>query len=212
MFFKRNAAVLLVAGLVLTGGAYAWAQGAPERPSLGDPATRDAARACRDQAKGDRSAGERPTAEQRETMRRCLEAAGVDKRPGAGHDRRHKRPGDGFLHRAIHGDLVVRNAEGGFDHVTYDRGTVEEATTAERLVLKRADGETVRVALTDETKYKGVENAEGLQDGKGVMVVHQDGKALVVAQALERPGSGQGPGQGPGPSGNTADSATVQNL
>lgn len=31
--FKRNAAVLLIAGLVLGGGAYAWAQGAPERPT-----------------------------------------------------------------------------------------------------------------------------------------------------------------------------------
>jgi hypothetical protein len=38
VMFKRNAAVLLVAALVLGVGAYAWAQGAPDRPTTADQA------------------------------------------------------------------------------------------------------------------------------------------------------------------------------
>jgi hypothetical protein len=100
---------------------------------------------------------------------------------------KHHRLGEGVLGRAVHGDVVVRTGEDSFDTVTFDKGEVDEATTAEQLVLNRPDGATVRVALTDDTKYKGVEGAEGIREGAPAFVVHKDGKARTVAQRPERP-------------------------
>jgi hypothetical protein len=111
---------------------------------------------------------------------------------------KHHRPGADVLGRAIHGDVVVRTGEGAFDTVTFDRGEVDESTTAEQIVIDRPDGTTVRVALTDDTKYKG---AEGIRKGAPALVVHKDGKARTVAQRPERP---------PRQKGNRAAPADVQ--
>ena len=46
----------------------------------------------------------------------------------------------------------------------------------------------MRVALTEDTRYKGVDGADGLREGAPAFVVHKDGKARTVAQREhERP-------------------------
>lgn len=97
------------------------------------------------------------------------------------------RPGDNVLGRAVHGDIVVRTGEDTFDTVTFDRGEVDESTTDGQIVINRPDGATVRVALTDDTKYKGVEGVDGIREGAPALVVHKDGQARTVAQRPERP-------------------------
>lgn len=167
---KRHVGLLLTIGLVLAGGAVAVAQSAPERPTFTQSQADDSP---------DRQAPE------------------GRKRPGP-RGPKHHRLGENVLGRAVHGDLVVRTGEDTFDTVTFDKGEVDEATTAEQLVINRPDGATVRVALTDDTKYKGVDGADGIREGAPAFVVHKDGKARTVAQRPERP------------RGNKADRADVQ--
>ena len=167
---KRHVGLLLTIGLVLAGGAVAVAQSAPERPTFTQSQAEDGP---------DRQAPE------------------GRKRPGP-RGLKHHRLGENVLGRAVHGDLVVRTGEDSFDTVTFDKGEVDEATTAEQLVIDRPDGATVRVALTDDTTYKGVEGAEDIRKGVPAFVVHKDGKARTVAQRPERP------------RGNKADPANVQ--
>jgi hypothetical protein len=204
---KRNFAVVLIAGLVLGGGAVALAGGDPPRPTVlaaqTDPppssppdaeaaaerrAAREALRACLEQAGEDEAA-----------RRACKEAAG----PAFRHGREHRRgPGPlGLvpLGRAVHGTVTVPDGNGGWHEVTFDKGTVDEATDASKIVLDRADGQTVTIELTAETKYHGVADAAALVDGRPALVVSRDGKALHVAQRdpdrRHRPGNnGEAPG------------------
>jgi hypothetical protein len=137
---KRNAALLLIAGLVVGGGAVAWAEGSPSRPTVGAQA-----------------------------------GASAEVRPGrAGH------PGAALLRRAVHGDLIVRG-KNGFENVTFDRGRLE-SRDGSTLTLKRPDGATVTLTVTDATKYRGVSGLDQLQTGRPTAVVSQDGKAVVVVQ------------------------------
>ncbi|HET9443463.1 MAG TPA: hypothetical protein VFO65_09070 [Acidimicrobiales bacterium] len=200
---KRNFAVVLVAGLVLGGAAVALAGDGPARPTV------LAAAQAETQPPG--PGGEEPADRQarREALRSCLEAAGEDEAarracfeaagPGpARHARRHgPRPGAPFgpalLGRAVHGTVTVPAPEGGgWQEVTFDRGKVDEATDGSKVVLDRADGETVTIGLTADTKYHGVENAEALVDGRPALVVSKDGKATHVLQMdpeRRRPGN-----------------------
>lgn len=199
---KRSFAVLLVAGLVGGGAAVAVAGDAPSRPTLlaaaqsedtppstaaGAPdraeiqARREALRTCLEQA-----------GENEESRRACFQAAG----PGIRH---HKgRPGHagpagfGPLGRAVHGTVVVPNPAGGWHEVAFDRGEVDEATDGSKIVLDRPDGQTVTIALTDDTKYRGVADASALVEGRPALVVSQDGKALQVVQ--KDPARHHGPG------------------
>jgi hypothetical protein len=136
---------------------------------------------------------------QSDPQRPALESDHSERRAPRGP--KHHRPGADVLGRAIHGDVVVRTGEDTFDTLTFDRGEVDESTTAEQLVIDRPDGTTVRVALTRDTKYKGVEGAEGIREGAPAFVVHKDGKARTVAQRPERP---------PRQKGNRAAPADVQ--
>jgi hypothetical protein len=174
---KRNAAVIVVAGLLLAGGAFAWAQGQPDRPEV-------------DQGTAAQSPEERRA--RAEEFRRCMEAAGDDQearrrcfeqfRPAG---RRHHGPG--ILRRAVHGDVLVAGENNQFEELTFDKGTVEEGTNANQVVLKRRDGQVVTIQLTADTRYHGVQNAGELQEGKPAVVVSKDGKARTVAQRGDRP-------------------------
>lgn len=111
----------------------------------------------------------------------------------------------GPLARAVHGDLIVRTTDG-FEPVTFDRGTLTSADGGS-LTLHRPDGVDVTVKLSDDTRYVGVENADALEDGKRVAVVHKDGTAKAVVQRDPEDGPGPGArrpgaaGQRPGPAG-----------
>ncbi len=167
---KRNIAVLLVAGLVLGGGGLALAQGQPDRPSAEGRPDREAFKQCRQRAGEDQAA-----------RRACRQQFGRDKRA------------PGPLGRAVHGDLVVRGEDGQFENLTFDRGTVNGATDASRLVLDRPDGKQVTLELTAETRYRGVDGAAQLREGERAMATSRDGKALSVHQRRPHAGPGKGP-------------------
>ena len=173
---KQKLGALIVAGLVLGGGAVALAQtdGAPpQAPGAeeGRAERQGELRNCREEA-----------AQDDEARRRCLEG------------RRRHGPGLHAFRRAVHGDLVVRGEEGGFEQRTFDRGTVDAATTDQRIVLTRPDGPTVSFELTGDTDYHGVDGGGAIRKGEPAMVVSEGGKALHVGQ---RPA-----GEGPGPEGD----------
>jgi len=200
---KRNVAILLLAGLVVGGGAVAWARSDAERPTLltgtasspapdgtggADPsagATRRAAvQKCLADAGIQRGSGGRPTADQRAKARQCLQAARlVNGRPGG------RGPGSGFFRRAVHGDLVVRGTNGQFENVTLDKGK-DAGLSGEQLTISRADGKSVTVTITPDTRFKGVQRASELRQGQPVVVVSKDGKALLVAQRPARAAAG----------------------
>lgn len=208
---KRNAAVILVAGLVLGGGALAWANGGPARPTLlaatqatdsTDPTTppssapataqerkarREALRTCLQQA-----------GEDKEARRGCFKTAGV--RPGHGARKGHGLAGAaGLLGRAVHGSVVVPGADGGWQTVTFDRGEVDEATDGSHIVLDRPDGPEVTLALTADTRYHGIAGAGAIEEGRPATVVSRDGKALHVVQ--KDPARSHGPGNNDKPAG-----------
>ncbi|MGH9151130.1 MAG: hypothetical protein ACRD03_01715, partial [Acidimicrobiales bacterium] len=153
----------------------------------------EALRACLQQAGEDRDA-----------RRACLAEAG----PAARHGMKHLRrgPGGAFgafpLGRAVHGTVTVPDGEGGWREVTFDRGTVDEATDGSRIVLDRPDGPTVTVALTPDTEYHGIADAAAIVAGRPALVVSRDGAALHVAQ---RDGDRRGPGNKEGAPGVQRD-------
>lgn len=182
---KRNFAVVLVAGLVLGGGAVALAGDGPARPTVlaartdSPPSTPNA-----EEPPGRRAA--------RQALRACLGQAGEDEaarracKEAAGPALRH-RPGPGPLGlaplgRAVHGTVTVPDGNGGWHEVTFDKGTVDEASDGSRIVLDRPDGRTVTIELTAETRYHGVADAAAVVDGRAALVVSRDGRALHVAQ------------------------------
>ena len=160
---KRNAAVLLVGALVLGVGAYAWAQGAPERPTTSEQTAPQ---------RPDGPRGQRPD--------------------GPRGQHRGGRP-SGPLARAIHGDLIVRGQNGGgFENVTFDRGEVT-AVSASSITVKRPDGHSVTKAIDANTKFRGVQSASEVKTGKPALVVSKGNTATMVGQPNgERQGERQG--------------------
>ena len=170
---KRNVAILLVTGIVLGGGALALAQGPPDRPTA-EPAA--------GQAAGDRKA-ERQA--RREAARKCMQDAGEDqaKRQQCREQfKAGKGARGGPLRRAVHGDLIVGGEDGKFENLVFDRGLVNQASDATKVVIDRPDGQQVSLALTAETRYRGVRDAGQLRKGEPAVVTSRDGKALTVAQ------------------------------
>ena len=149
---KRNVAILTVALVVLGTGAYAWAQGAPERPTTSSvqPGT--------GQPKAERAA------------RRMAGRA----------DRAHRLGG-----RAVHGDLVVRGKDG-FENVTFDKGEVVRHS-ATSITVKRADGVEVTKAVNGDTRFRGIESADEVVDGRPALVVSKGDAATVVGQRSGTP-------------------------
>lgn len=203
---KRNAAVFVVAGLVLAGGAVAWANGPAARPTVvtaaqsTDGTTPPAARTNEERRAG------------RAALRACLEAAGDDRgarqacfatagvRPGRhpGRPGPHKAGLPFALGRAVHGTVIVPDGDGGWQEVTFDRGKVDEATDSSRIVLDRPDGPTVTIALTSDTRYHGIAGAADVVEGRGAVVVSRDGRALHVLQRDREAKGGRGNNAGPG--------------
>ncbi len=168
---KRNVALLLVLGIVLGGGALAVAQGQPERPTT-EPEKAQ------------------PPGEQLE---------GPKGRHGRGRDGGRKG-GGGQLRRAVHGELVVPAEGGAFEKVTFDRGRVSQSSDGGRIVIDRPDGQQVSLALTPETRYRGIQDANQVRKGANAMVTSRDGRALTVTQrdpGKTAPGTGNKQG-GPG--------------
>ncbi len=87
--------------------------------------------------------------------------------------------------RAIHGDLIVRQADGTFGPATMDRGKVS-AKSSSGFTLVRPDGVTVSVTVGDATKYRGVANFDALQVGKPAVAVVKNGVAVMVGQPLPK--------------------------
>jgi len=150
---QRNVVMFTIAFVVLGVGAYAWAQGEPERPTT----TTEAPAA--DGARSERRLG-RP---QRVHQRR-QQGAGVAGRAG----------------RAIHGDLIVRGRDG-FENVTFDRGEVT-SHSATSITLERADGVEVTKAISGDTAFRGIASADEIGDGELALVVSKGETAVAVAQ------------------------------
>jgi hypothetical protein len=91
---------------------------------------------------------------------------------------------DRLAKRSVHAEFVVRTKDG-FETIDVDRGqlTSKDGNT---LHVHRPDGADVTVNVTDATKFRGVDNADGLQTGKPVVVVSKGGNAVAVAQRAPR--------------------------
>ena len=207
--FKRYLAPLLIVGLVLSGGAVAWARSDASRPTVvADMAAAVGADAPSAGADGSATAapdkaarraavqkclseagitkGTKPTADQRQKAMQCLKAAGF--KGGL----RHKGGAKGILGRAVHGTFTVKGKDGQYKTVNYDRGT-ESSSDGTKLTIARPDGPSVTVTLTKDTKFKGVSDAAGLQTGRPTVVVSdKDGNALMVGQRDKAPGADSG--------------------
>lgn len=164
---KRIVTAVMVAAFVAGGGAYAFAQAQPDDPrpaADGAPTDPTGPRArCRAVVNGE---GQGPASERlrRFCRRRALAA------------------------RTVHADLIVR-AQEGFANLTYDRGEVT-AVSDNSVTLRRADGVSVSVTLTDATRYVGVDDPGEIETGEQAAVLAREGEALVVAQ---RDGNYPGP-------------------
>lgn len=162
---KRTVVLLLVATLGLGGSSMAWAQTAdPPAPSPEREARKAAAKACREQVAATKD---------RDALKACLGRAGIEPRPGG--------PGK-LRRRSVHGEHIVKGRDGTFRTVQVDRGTVGPATTATRIVVVRRDGVTVTLALTAETRYRGIDGAAAIRQGEPAQVISEGGTALGVRQ------------------------------
>ena len=156
--------------MAAVGAAAAWAAvaaapgddtgAAQKRP------TKEQAKACREA----HQAGQEPTEECKQLRQKAARRGPKASRPGAP-----------ALNHAIHGDLIVKNKDGEFETVTFDKGIVQ-AKGDKSLTLKREDGKTVTVKVNDDTKYRGVDGFDGVQTGQPAIVVSADGTARSVAQ------------------------------
>jgi hypothetical protein len=94
----------------------------------------------------------------------------------------HGHPGLALLRRADHGTVEVKNKDGSWVTVTFDRGTVT-AASASSITLQRPDGQSVTIALTADTRYRGISSADQIATGKAAIVASDsNGNALLVAQ------------------------------
>jgi hypothetical protein len=82
--------------------------------------------------------------------------------------------------RAVHGDLIVRR-KAGFENVTFDRGEVVRHG-AESITLKRPDGVEVTEKINADTRFRGIDSAGAVVDGRPALVVSRGGTALLVGQ------------------------------
>ena len=83
--------------------------------------------------------------------------------------------------RSVHADLVVKDKDGTYVTITVDRGTVT-AASATSITLDRPDGKQVTLAVTTDTKVRGVASVAALQTGKAAVVVSRSGTATQIGQ------------------------------
>ena len=155
-----------MAAVVASSGvaAVAAAPGDDTKAAAAGP-SKEQVKACREAHK----AGQEPTEECKQLRRKAARRGPKEGRPGAP-----------ALKHAIHGDLVVKTADG-FENVSFDKGIVQ-AKGDKTLTLKREDGKTVTVKVNDDTKYRGVDGFDGVQTDQPALVVSADGTARSVAQ------------------------------
>ena len=90
----------------------------------------------------------------------------------------------GLLARTDHATIELKQ-KGTWVTVTYDRGKVT-ASSATSVTIARPDGESVSIALTSATHYRGISAATQLQTGKSALVLSEHGQAIRVRQALPK--------------------------
>jgi hypothetical protein len=83
--------------------------------------------------------------------------------------------------RAVHGDIVVKDKDGNYVTVTFDRGSVA-AASATSVTLTRPDGPAVTVTVTADTKVHGAATAADLKIGQDAIVVSRAGTATQIVQ------------------------------
>src|SRR4051794_10506214 len=82
--------------------------------------------------------------------------------------------------RSVHGEFVVKT-KNGFETFDADKGT-DVAAPAGSVSVHRADGPTVTVKVTSDTKFRGIKSAADIRAGKGIVVISKGGNAVLVAQ------------------------------
>jgi len=85
------------------------------------------------------------------------------------------RPGAGG--RVVHGDLIIRTKDG-FENAVVDTGKVT-AISGSSISLARADGKSVTVPLTDQTKFRG-QTRDQIANGDLARVLQTNGSARAV--------------------------------
>jgi hypothetical protein len=161
---KRHLAGLIVAAVVAGGGVAAAAAPNGATPDGAGRPSKEQVKQCREAHR----AGQPPSEECRQVRQQAKH------RRGGG-------PGEPLMNHAIHGDLIVKAKDGGFQEVSFDKGVVQ-AKGDKTLTLKREDGKTVTVKVNDETKYRGVDSFDAVQKDQPAIVVSRDGTALSVGQ------------------------------
>jgi hypothetical protein len=86
-----------------------------------------------------------------------------------------------ILRNAVHADVIVKDDNGQYVTVTYDRGSVTEAT-ATSIKLHRADGHDVTITVNADTKVRGAANAAAVKLGAEAVVVSRGGTATRILQ------------------------------
>ncbi len=83
--------------------------------------------------------------------------------------------------RSVHGDVVVKDKDGQYVTVTFDRGTVT-AASATSITLTRPDGPSVTLTVNADTKVHGPASAAAVVAGKDAVVVSRSGTATQILQ------------------------------
>jgi len=87
-----------------------------------------------------------------------------------------------ILAAADHGSLEIKDQNGTWITVGFDRGRVTDVAT-DHVTLARPDGQSVTLKLTPDTRYRGVTGEADVRTGNGAVVVsNADGTARLVAQ------------------------------
>jgi hypothetical protein len=171
MSAKQRVAAAIVAGGLILGGATAWAQtggGNPSRPATEQAVTTTAAPSSGTTTPSPDKAARKQQRQQQRQERKAARKAG--RLAGLG--------------RAVHGTLTVRNASGGYDEITFDRGTVK-AASATSITIANDGRPDVTIAVNGDTKVHGAASAADVQTGAPATVIS---KAGVATQILQRPG------------------------
>jgi len=174
---KRRIATLIVAGVVLGGGAFAWAEAGPARPSVSSDGsgTEASLAVLTDASQSSPQNPDKNPAAFRQALQQCRQQAGIAQpHPGtqptpptaeqhqkvlaclkaAGFDLPHRGRGHGgggpgaFLGRAIHGELIVPGGNGTFKSVVYDRGKQDGAVSKSDNKLTITRPDKVSVTVT----------------------------------------------------------------
>jgi len=193
---KRILGPIVVAVVVLGLAGVAFAStGLPERPSYGldeqalalaadpapaDPAPAGAAAGAGGGKRAELQACVKPKVDagtdRKAAVKECAAqlgtTAGQGRKPGG---KPHR------LGRAAHAEFVVpkRDAEGQWETIVVDRGTVTAASAA-AVSVQRPDGPAVTVKVTGATKVKGAASAAALAVGREVVVVSAAGEARSI--------------------------------